>query len=336
MMAFVSTFGVQPSLTHNNVSSRSTTAVRPPLSAPPRSHRPICRSIIVSNTAEDGTSSTASDTTASDNAPIPSSFQDACSQASGALTAALAAGKRRIFVEFDTRNGDETYTSLTTSLPTARVLLQTFDEQSQGVFVLFPDAGSAALAKRDWGDGVDSRHTLIGIERYEYELEQLKEDADADAGDSSGTGGRVTMLVAPRASEVDALTNVIGDASGDDVLVVVNPDLVNMGVTGLSLTARRLRTDVIDTFDSVYYLRTFNWGVLLRCYPGEWTVWVDDAKETSGFRQVTALPSRPSTDELEEILEGGGDDGSAAAKGGNPMEKAFKQFNRLMSIYMKG
>lgn len=246
--------------------------------------------------------------------PVPTSFEAACEQARQSLGAALAAGSRRIFIELDTKNGDETFTSLKTTLPTVRAILEFFNTST--VQVTFPDAGAAALAKRDWGPDVCKNHSLVGVEQYQ------KRDTDA-----------ATIIVVPRASEVDSLVDIVSNA-GDDVVIIVNPDLVDMGVTGLSLNARRLRTNVIDRFSSAYFLRTYGWGVLQFAFPGNWAVWVDDPNEESGFRCVATLQGRPTADQIDEILDTGSSNDPQAQ--GNPLESAFKGVRRFLNAYMKG
>lgn len=77
-------------------------------------------------------------------------------------------------------------------------------------------------------------------------LEDINVDATSDAG---------LVIVAPRASEVDKLQVTVQAAESLPVIVVC-PDLVDMGVTGLSLNARQLRERLISTFEEAYLLRT--------------------------------------------------------------------------------
>lgn len=248
--------------------------------------------------------------------PIPDSFEAACEEAKNAMTAALSSGERRLFVELDTTNGDATYTQLKTTTPTVIALAGAF--AGQPIQLVFPDAGAAALARRNWEDMPDTV-TVVGLEQYE--------PRDNDA---------VIMIVVPRASEVDKLASIMTGA-GDTPVVIVNPDLIDMGVTGLSLNARRLREQVIDLFMTVYYLRVFPWGVLFRNFPDKWMVWVDDANESSGFRCLAALDEKPSNDRLDDLFQADlndSDDGSLQKPG--PLEKAMRGFQRFLKVYTKG
>lgn len=277
-------------------------------------------------------------------APIPSSLSDAASQAIAASQAFLLSGQRRAFITIDTTAGDETYTLLKNSLPCVRLLLpllagaeagetgetaetgetgETAEtaETASAVPVLLPDAGAAALASRDWeteGPDVPVGVRLEGIGRW-----QLAEGEDV-AG---------VFIVAPRASEVEDLELAV-EESGNLPIVVVNPDLVDMGVTGLSLNARQLRERVIDTFETTYYLKTFGWGVLLRAYPGDWGLWVDDADELSGFRCIKSFPSRPSTEDIDDCLDADAD----AKNGGGPSASGgfMRKLTRFVKLYSQG
>lgn len=259
-------------------------------------------------------------------APIPGSMADAAAQAVEATRAALAAGVTRAFITIDTTAGDETYTLLKTSVPIVRRLLPILigeenDEEGgerlcQSVEVLLPDAGAAALARRDWGEDGGSVPTgvvLTGMDRW-------VKGQEVDG----------VFIVAPRASEVEDLEGGVAQA-GDMPTIVVNPDLVDMGVTGLSLNARTLRERVIDAFETTYYLRVYGWGVLLRAYPGEWGVWIDDEAEASGFRCLRTFATRPGNDEIEELLDNDADGGAPKAGG-----DWIRKLSRFVKVYMKG
>lgn len=253
-------------------------------------------------------------TNSSSSAPIPGSLDIACSHAVAAAQAACGAGVRRMFIEIDTTAGDATYTLLKNSIPIARQLLPIFPSDPTGdklISVLLPDSGAAALAKRDWPKGGNFR--LEGMEQRD-----IADDVDG------------VMIVSPRASEVDRLCSLIDDA-GDRVVVLINPDLVDMGVTGLSLNARRLRKSLTERFDTVYYLKTFGWGVLLRAYPGKWGIWVDDPGSAVGFRLINESSQRPDADTLDEVL-----DTEFGNSGGSPVDGLFAKFQRFLSVYKKG
>lgn len=260
-----------------------------PLPIRPCHTRPLCSRRVIYAQAEPGPNTP----------PIPPSLAAACETARTAITAAKNADCKRIFVEIDTTNGDATYTLLNTSIPIARMLYQALEAP-----VILPDTGSAALARRDWDA------TIFGFE----ETDALEAPEDL-------------FIVAPRASETDRLVRLVKKAHGS--VVILNPDLVDMGVTGLSLNARRLRESLLDTFEPAYYLRTFSWGVLQREWGGAWGVWVDDPEQPSGFRLLACEGVKPVGDRLDEILA----EGEVGNGGVVGMIEGVKKF---LSVYMKG
>lgn len=261
-------------------------------------------------------SQTPSDSTPAPSAiTIPSSLSSASIQATTAAKQAFSTGLRRLFIEVDLSAGDATYTLLKSTLPLVQLLFPLLDipqlDTQPPVHIILPDAGAAALARRDFDD-IPPHATLCG-------LEQAQIDPHSDGG---------VIIVAPRASDVERLSSVVQQAA-DLRVVIVNPDLVDMGVTGLSLNARRLRQSLIDTFETVYFLKTFEWGVLLRAYPGAWGVWVDAVGTEIGFRLVTEVEKKPGSEEIEELLEADGDvDGGRVGP--------FEKFRRFLNVYMKG
>ena len=294
--------------------SKTTSSVCHQISKSPQRRRRS--SIICTQTSPLPSDSSSSTDPSSDVASIPGSLQDAVSQAVSACQLAISNGKSRLFVEIDTTNGDATYTMLKTSLPITRQLLPLFSSTSSRLCVLLPDAGAAALARRDWANQPNDDlppYEILGIE-------QSNLNPDEDSG---------IFIVVPRASEVNLLASTINAAQFLPV-IVVNPDLVDMGVTGLSLNARNLRREVIDTFEQAYYLKVFSWGVLLRAYPGKWGLWVDAPGTPVGFRLVKELDKRPSSDDIDEILS---KDESAS---GSPVSGFFTKLKRFLRTYSQG
>jgi len=263
--------------------------------------------------------------------PIPPSLSASVAQAAASCCAALRAGTTRLFVELDTTAGDSTYTMLKNSLPITRMLVDAMEGElaavatggasstpwdPKAVLVVLPDAGAAALASRDWGP--DAWFTVTGLE----------------ASAITPTTAAV-VLVCPRASEVAGMERLVAgalDREADPLpFIIVNPDVVDMGVTGLSLNARQLRERVMRRFDTAYCLRTYDWGVLLRAAPGPWTVWQDAPGGDGGFELLAERDERPSSDDIIDIfneVEGG--------EGGRPEGGFAARLSRFLKVYMKG
>ncbi|KAL3761222.1 hypothetical protein ACHAWU_007039 [Discostella pseudostelligera] len=175
----------------------------------------------------------------------------------------------------------------------------------QTLRIYFPDEGSAALARRDWTPilppcvvydacgGVASRN-----------MKEKKSDV-------------ISIFYCPRASEAESVEKLLMEAeesiySGGDeeeeggahrMTIMVNPLLVDMGVTGFGMAGRRLRERLIDGLIPAYYLRTLAWGALTRCYPNLFTVWMEDENAEGGYKMIQAMDRLPSNPEVEDIYD---------------------------------
>jgi hypothetical protein len=167
------------------------------------------------------------------------------------------------------------------------------------VRVYFPDEGSAALARRDWmGDDPKVpacvQFSSCGGVRYQ----DIKKDI-------------VVFFFCPKASESayveDLLQTTETEAEDLKLTIFVNPNLVDMGVTGFGMAGRMLRERLIDGLTNVYYLRTLPWGALTRLWPQAFTVWQEDADAAGGYKLIwtgARLPSNPEVEDIYDIKNG--------------------------------
>lgn len=168
-----------------------------------------------------------------------------------------------------------------------------FEWAGQKVRIYFPDEGSAALARRDWASQVPPC-----VEFSSCGGQQVA-DASKDA---------IIMFFCPRASESEFVEEILYKAEalrGGELLmsVMVNPLLVDMGVTGFGMAGRRLRERLIDGLVPAYYLRTLPWGALTRVWPQLFTVWQEDEVAEGGYRMIKAMDRLPSNPEVEDIYD---------------------------------
>jgi len=157
------------------------------------------------------------------------------------------------------------------------------------VRVYFPDEGSAALARRDW-----TAHVPPCVEFASCGGVQVS-DTSKDA---------IVIFCCPRASEAESVEGILYGAEscrGDGLLmsVMLNPILVDMGVTGFGMAGRRLRERLIDGLVPAYYLRTLPWGALTRVWPRLFTVWKEDESAEGGYTMIQAMDRLPSNPEGE-------------------------------------
>jgi len=212
-------------------------------------------------------------------AGVPRSLEDAIAQAREATAAAINHGVPRILVEIVIPE--------LKIMPVAQQFYPVFQEMGLSFRVLFPDAGAAALAKRDW-DNPD--FTIRG-------LGEVKHQGDAE--------DEVILIVEPSSVEVETVEALCNEAVGRFV-VMLNPKLEDVATIGIGYAGRQLRERFLSTLQSGYYLRSQQDVVLLRCYPEPWQVW-QETGETQ-YELLAELPQKPNSEVLERLLSGGGDD----------------------------
>ena len=162
--------------------------------------------------------------------------------------------------------------------------------------VYFPDEGSAALARRDW-KGIDA--------------------AVPSCVEFSSCGGRqvadisndvIAFFFCPKASEAEYVERLLLTSETQlvdtlKVTVFVNPNLVDMGVTGFGMAGRLLRERLIEPLTQTYYLRTLPWGALTRTWPRAFSVWQEDESASGGYKLISTRNRLPSNPEVEDIYD---------------------------------
>ncbi|MCA1904213.1 MAG: DUF1995 domain-containing protein [Cyanobacteria bacterium M5B4] len=198
----------------------------------------------------------------------PDNIEMAVSQAIDSCFNAIDAGIMRLVV-------DLRFPELR-QLPVAHLFAQAlttrYGDNWQGIFA---DAGSAALAQRDWTDitiklrGINEGRRAIGDEKQAF------------------------LLVVPTSVELDQVEKLLALAN-DRPFILLNPQLENAEV-GIGLSARRMRERFLSTFETAYYLQPLEQGFLWRCYPQLWQVWSED-------ECIKELTTKPSGEDLNRIF----------------------------------
>jgi len=223
-------------------------------------------------------SPTATDSTRP-NGAIPNSIEEATEQAKAAVQAALTNGITRLQVEMAIPELKHQ--------PIAKQFLESF--QSQQLKVLFPDAGAAALARRDW-DNPD--FTIRG-------LGELTNPVEPDDD--------LYLVVNPSSVEVASVEALCNDAT-DRPVVMLNPKLEDVSVVGIGYAARQLRERFLSQIETCYYIRPLDAAAVYRCYPGPWQIWQETAPNQ--YEWLVDLPNRPSGEDIERILYTTASDGA--------------------------
>jgi hypothetical protein len=158
--------------------------------------------------------------------------------------------------------------------------------------VYFPDEGNAALARRDWSNQVPpcvQFASCNGVQRHDVQNDS------------------VVFFYCPRASDSEGVEAILerheSYSTNLRLTVFINPNLVDMGVTGFGLAGRMLRERLIDPLQCTYYLRTLPWGALTRQWPSLYSVWQEDEAATGGYRLIQTLDRLPSNPEVEDLYD---------------------------------
>jgi len=167
------------------------------------------------------------------------------------------------------------------------------------VRVYFPDEGNAALARRDWlGPDPKVPPCVVFSSCGGVRNQNVQKDA-------------VVFFFCPKAAESDYVEQLLQttEMEAENLLltVFVNPNLVDMGVTGFGMAGRMLRERLLDGLTNVYYLRTLQWGALTRVWPKAFSVWEEDTNYEGGYKLIWTggrLPSNPEVEDIYDIQNG--------------------------------
>merc|ERR1711862_233072 len=179
--------------------------------------------------------------------------------------------------------------------------------------IYFPDEGNAALAKRDW---IKSSSMGVPIVPHCVEFSSLSILQTVDTSKDM-----LHFYFCPEASESEAVETILykNEAKEDNQLklsIFVNPNLVDMGVTGFGMAGRLLRERLIDPLVSTCYLRTLSWGALTRVYPFGFTVYQEDSNLNDGYKCIQVLDKLPTNPEVEDIYDANNKDSGIDGEGG--------------------
>ncbi len=193
---------------------------------------------------------------------LPETLEEATAQAVLATKQALDAGCLRLQIDMKFPE----IAQMPIALEFAEFFNQKYDQNWQA---LFADAGTAALAKRDWADSDILRN---------ISMRGVNEGRAAVRPES-----QAFLLVSPTSVEVDGIEKIL-TLVDDRPFVMLNPKLENSEV-GLGLAARRMRDRFLSIFEISYYIQPQDWelgqGAVWRCYPQMWQVWQERTEEKS-------------------------------------------------------
>lgn len=210
-------------------------------------------------------------------AEFPRTLEQAIAQAAVATSAAIADGYSRLQVELVIPE--------LKPMSVAELFLADFTQFGSQLKVFFPDAGAAALARRDWG-GISFKIDDIGTRSP---LEEKIEPED-----------EAFLFISPSAVEVERVEKLC-ELATERPTVMLNPRLEDVAIVGIGYAGRQLRTRFLNNIESCYYLRPIENISVFRSYPDEWQIWREVEEE---FQLIAAQPTKPMGDEIDAILYG--------------------------------
>lgn len=178
-------------------------------------------------------------------------------------------------------------------LPVALRLAEDLRAEHAGLRLLFPDAGAAALARRD----APQLAEVLGS--YGDERRRQAKGEEAAPAD-------LLILVAPAQTEYEEVEALCQQHRGP--VVLLNPSLEDAAV-GIGSVARQRRRGFLSLWQSAYALVPLAGSALRRAHPGEWELYRLDP---DGFRPVATFERRPDAEEQDRALAGGAEPGLGA------------------------
>lgn len=207
---------------------------------------------------------------------LPADLRTAEAQLLDALRAALAAetaGRWTVELRFEGLR----------LLPVALRLAASLAEGGDTTLLL-PDAGAAALARRDAPD------LAAPIASFSDHLRRQGE------GGSEG----LLLLVAPSQAEYDTVESLCGRHRGP--VVLLNPALEDAAV-GIGSVARQRRRGFLSLWQAAYALIPQGGSALRRTFPGPWELYRLDP---DGYRPAAQFEQKPDGEQQAEALGEGG------------------------------
>jgi hypothetical protein len=172
-------------------------------------------------------------------------------------------------------------------LPPVLRLSEALSASHPQLSLLFPDAGAAALARRDAPDQADR------VADFRGHLRRL----EADQGAATSP---VLLAVAPNQADYEDFEKVCAAHRG--AVLVINGSLEDAAV-GIGSVARERRRGFLAQWQAAYHLQPLDGAALRRAFPGPWELYRQDA---DGFRLAASFEQKPDGEQQAEALASGG------------------------------
>lgn len=168
-------------------------------------------------------------------------------------------------------------------LPPVLRLSEALSASHPQLALLFPDAGAAALARRDAPEQAARVADFRGHQR--------RQEAEPSAEPST-----VLLAVAPNQADYEEFETLCAAHRG--AVVVINGSLEDAAV-GIGSVARERRRGFLAQWQAAYYLQPLDGAALRRAFPGPWELYRQDP---DGFRLAASFDQKPDGEQQAEAL----------------------------------
>ena len=185
-------------------------------------------------------------------------------------------------------------------LPLVLRLTTALEAEGLPLRLLFPDAGAAALARRD-GPELAARIATYGDQRR-LQVSTASSDSGQEA-EPGPAAAAVFLLVAASQADYELVEGLCSNHPG--AVVLINPNLEDTAV-GIGSVARERRRGFLSRWRTAYALIPQGGSALRRAHPDDWELYRLDP---DGFRLAASFDHRPDGEEQDGALrgaEGGG------------------------------
>jgi len=189
------------------------------------------------------------------------------------------------------------------------VVLRLAEELAAGeapIRLLFPDAGAAALARRDRPELAECIATFSDHLRLRQSTSaEIPENGPGAAGGPEGSDAEILILMGASQADYGSVESVCQAHRGR--VVLVNPGLED-GAVGIGSVGRERRRGFLAQWEAAYALIPLSGSALRRAHPLDWELFRLDP---DGYRFAASFDHRPDGEERDEALQADGTGGLA-------------------------
>jgi hypothetical protein len=190
-------------------------------------------------------------------------------------------------------------------LPVVLRLVGELESSAPGIRLLFPDAGAAALARRDGPELAQRIATFSDHLRQSSSALPIEAGGGLNAAEPGGSTSEVLILVGASQADYDTVESVCQAHAGR--VVLVNPGLED-GAVGIGSVGRERRRGFLAQWEAAYALIPLTGSALRRAHPLDWELFRLDP---DGYRLAASFDHRPDGEERDGALQGDGSGGMA-------------------------